>query len=126
MLLLASKLSSHPALWENVQFQIVGFTVVMLTLATIWVTVALLGKLFQKLEQKCPALASTEADPAENQNLENDLPPETIAVIAAAVATVIQGPHTITSIQLAPDIHKTQAWALEGRKHIYATRTGRA
>ena len=128
MLSLVSKLPPHPALWENLQFQTVGFTVVMLTLALIWVTVVLLGKLFQKLEQKYPALAGAGAGEGktETQAAESELSPETVAVIAAAVATVVQGPHKIASIRLAPDIHQTQAWALEGRKHIYATRTSRA
>ncbi|MFZ5806926.1 MAG: OadG family transporter subunit [Verrucomicrobiota bacterium] len=122
MLFLAASLAEHPTLLENLRYQTVGLIVVLSTLASLWLILEILAFVFRRIKIQDAPQQSEEEDtdcPLE------DVSPEVVAVIAAAVESVIQQPHRIASVQavqIAHDHAHGQAWALEGRRHIHATR----
>ena len=124
----ALQLADHPGVWDNLQFQAVGFSVVMMTLAFLWITLEITGKIFRSLEAR-GALAAADGSAPRNapaQAADGDLDPETLAVIAAAVSAAVDCPHRITSVKICPASHqKLQAWSLEGRRKIHSTRRSR-
>jgi len=106
-------------LWDNISYQLVGFFIVLITLAGLWVALEIIGSIFRSAERKRAAQAA--AAPAEGA-VAADSEPEMFAVIAAAIDTVISQPHEIVSISPpSRDRSKTSqtAWSSEGRKDIY-------
>ena len=108
--------------WDDVSFQLVGFFIVLITLAGLWIALEFIGSIFRSIDKKNGA-AETAA-PREDTAV-TDWDPEIFAVVAAAVDTVICHPHEIVSITS----HASQrskstlaAWSSEGRQDIYRSR----
>ena len=87
---------------EVISFQVVGFTIVMLVLATVWLAIEIMGRIFKRF----PNLALSLTEPARPKRQMAQAPeeggtltPERVAVLAAALHTVIKGPHRIVSIK---------------------------
>ncbi|TVR48682.1 MAG: hypothetical protein EA425_13895 [Puniceicoccaceae bacterium] len=118
-------LSEHPTLLEDIQYQLVGFFIVLLTLISIWLTLEVLGRLFRAAAARKAAAA--EAAAADAAARPDPLEPQVVAAIAAAVDVVVRDPHRILSVTLAPDqpsslpsVQQT-AWSVEGRRQIYSS-----
>ena len=113
---------------------LVGFLFVMVVLAVLAAITATIGALFsrqaaksarqalalaqQKSETPEPATA-TEAKPVDSTSAETDasLDPHLLAVIAAAVHTVVGArPHRVISI-----VPRGPGWAQEGRRQIFSS-----
>lgn len=106
----------------------VGFVLVMLTLAVLWGLTDLLGRIVRRLEraaaapklapntlaQAAAAHASAPATAAESSS------DEETAVIAAAVALMLDAPHRVVSVQTAQS-----AWGQQGRRAIHDSRRRR-
>ena len=86
-----------------------GFGTVLGVLAILWAACALIGFVFAR------GAARTGASPAAIPfgKAKGGIPPEHVAVISAAVAAVMDGPHRIAHIS-APS-HRPPGWSLEGR-----------
>ena len=58
---------------------------------------------------------------AASHNIATSVPAEIAAVIAAAVAVVLDRPHLVVSVQqvTAPVVPQINAWAVEGRTQIF-------
>jgi hypothetical protein len=116
--LLAVSLPDNPVFADNLQFQLTGLLVVLTTLGSLAVLVALIGKIFIAL-QKAPAPA-VPVVPATTSS--GDIPGPVFAAIAAAVSTAL-GDKTfaIRGVQ-AVDPRGNMSWGAEGRRAIYASR----
>jgi hypothetical protein len=116
--LLAVSLPDNPVFADNLQFQLTGLLVVLTTLGSLAVLVALIGKIFIAL-QKSPAPA-VPVVPATTPS--GDIPGPVFAAIAAAVSTAL-GDKTfaIRGVQ-AVDPRGNMSWGAEGRRAIYASR----
>jgi Na+-transporting methylmalonyl-CoA/oxaloacetate decarboxylase gamma subunit len=85
-------------------YQGTGLLSVLLVLGLLWAMVAMLGALFQRLNLPDPMPLQSSAKSAAHKvsagGKENVLQdPELVAVVAAALHTVIQGPFQIRSIR---------------------------
>jgi hypothetical protein len=119
---LAASISSEPALSETLQYQLVGFTVVMSTLVSIWLILELTGFFFHRSQQAKQArqriLPPTQAAGLSHRE---------IAAISAAVHTTIKGPFHILTIEAHDQLLQTQshpqqqAWSMEGRRAIFSS-----
>lgn len=122
--LLAVSLPDNPAFADNLQFQLTGLLVVLTTLGSLAVLVALIGKIFIAL-QKAPAstASATPAAPAgPAATPAGDIPGPVFAAIAAAVSTALGDRNfTIRGVQ-AVDPRSNMSWGAEGRRAIYASR----
>lgn len=116
MFFLAASITENPTILESIRYQSVGFTVVMLTLASLWVILEIMGFIFRRLKLTSPSGGASVSS--------EKVDPEVVAVIAAAVESVVKQPHRITSIEAVQvsDHAHTQAWAMEGRRDIHANR----
>lgn len=111
--------------------QTVGMVVVFAALILIAIVVSIVGKIMVVIEKKrkekeaatFAALAAIPANTPAPQatpaaTTQNGLTPELVAVIAAAVDTVLDGQsHRILDIQQSA----ASAWGLSGRTEIYAS-----
>ena len=91
-----------------------GFGTVIGVLTLLWVACALIGYSFT-----FAAARSVGSAPVSLSRRKDDIPPEHVAIITAAVAAVVSGPHRIAHIT-APS-HRSPGWALEGRFGSFAT-----
>ncbi len=115
--LLAVSLPDNPVFADNLQFQLTGLLVVLTTLGSLAILVALIGKIFIAL-QKAPAPAVPVVPPAPS----GDIPGPDFAAIAAAVSTALgDKTFTIRGVQ-AVDPRDNMSWGAEGRRAIYASR----
>ncbi len=116
--LLAVSLPDNPVFADNLQFQLTGLLVVLTTLGSLAILVALIGKIFIAL-QKAPAPAAPVVPAAIPSG---DIPGPVFAAIAAAVSTAL-GDKTfaIRGVQ-AVDPRDNMSWGAEGRRAIYASR----
>ena len=116
----STALPDHPGLWENVQFQLVGLTIVLGALSCLYLLCAAVGLLFKSAERAGTSPAVAPADgPGEvvAPDASELAPPEVlVVVIAAAVAAVLDEPYRLVSIDPA-----TGAWATEGRRQIFVS-----
>ena len=112
--------------WEQVNFQLVGFFIVLITLAGLWICLEIIGTFFksQARRQEATAAAAAEAVAADTAAAPSDgTDPELFAVIAAAIDTAISQPHQIVSISSSsPSADGQSNWGSEGRRDIYRTR----
>jgi Na+-transporting methylmalonyl-CoA/oxaloacetate decarboxylase gamma subunit len=95
-------------LWAAAEL-LVGFVIVMLALTLLWGLTALMSRLVAWLERPTPAAAPAPAaalDPGE----------EEIAVVAAAVAILLDRPHRIVHALPLPS-----AWGRQGRLDTHAS-----
>lgn len=95
-------LDGQPSMGDNIQTGVVGFLVVLIALATIWVCLEVIGFFFKranKVPAKATASTSGGAPAPQNCSLDSDI----VMVIAAAVDSVVTEPHRIVSISLADE-----------------------
>lgn len=95
---------------------VVGVVVVLGVLAMLWAAMSAVGAGFRAAEAVC-ARRAPPPSPAVEPDL-SGVPPEHLAAIAAAVATIIEAPHRIVRI-MAPTNTKP-SWTLAGRLGSYA------
>lgn len=131
MLSIITLLPDQPSFTEVVTrylpFQVAGFLVVMVVLSLLYGLSAAIGRRFRDSVASKSARSPGEAALLEIKSA-TALPPASAAapaagdelalaaVIAAAVATVIEGPHRVLSIQQAETGSPfVNAWAIEGR-----------
>lgn len=111
----------------------IGFVVVMVTLAFLWLSVELIGLIFkstQSAPKATPSSASAKKSSSMSESMSEDEEgedPRVIAAIAAAVATIIQQPHQIVGIQSVSNVRPgyLSAWSAEGRRQIHSSKTYR-
>ena len=124
---LLAEITNQPGFWEQLGFQAAGILVVMLALATLWITVTSIGRVFtagasaarKQAARAVPATAATTPESAA-QPADGQVPAETIAVIAAAVAIACERPVRIVTV--APT-EESRAWSAEGRReHVHSHR----
>jgi hypothetical protein len=115
--LLAVSLPDNPVFADNLQFQLTGLLVVLTTLGSLAVLVALIGKIFIALQNApAPAVPVVPAAPS------GDIPGPVFAAIAAAVSTALgDKSFAIRGVQ-AVDPRDNMSWGAEGRRAIYASR----
>lgn len=112
-------LPDHPGFGGSVVYQIIGLLVVFTALGLIWLALTLVGLWFKRsaaATAKAPAAVS--AAPAPVPVGAGEIPPEVVAVIAAAVQSTLAGSYRIEAI--VPATH-AQDWAHEGRRRIFAS-----
>ncbi len=105
-------------------FTVVGLTIVFTIQVMIALTVALLGRLdarWQKNEQ-------VQSEKAEEKAPTIDA--TTLVLIAASVATVIEGRHRIRSVRLLPLSAPSSPWSSQGRatlqgSHVFVKKNNR-
>lgn len=116
--LLAVSLPEHPTFADNLQFQLTGLLVVLVTLGTLAILVSLIGRLFIALR---PAAAPAAATPPASASA-GDIPGPVYAAIAAAVASTLGDERfAIRGVQTV-DPRSNMSWGAEGRRAIYASR----
>jgi hypothetical protein len=115
--LLAVSLPDNPVFADNLQFQLTGLLVVLTTLGSLAILVALIGKIFIALQKaSAPAVPVVPAGPS------GDIPGPVFAAIAAAVSTALgEKSFAIRGVQ-AVDPRDNMSWGAEGRRAIYASR----
>ncbi len=107
---------------------LIGFVLVMLTLAVLWGLTELLGRIVRRLERAATApkpapntlAQAAAADAIAPANAAASSSDEEAAVIAAAVALMLDAPHRVVSAQTAPS-----AWGQQGRRAIHDSRRRR-
>ena len=92
---------------------VMGFAVVVVTLAILWALCASTGVILQKLLPPAPVAQPVAA---RRQVADGSLPPETLVVIAAAVTAVTGKPRRIVSVQ-----PHNPAWSQAGRQQIQSS-----
>jgi hypothetical protein len=118
-------LDGQPDFWDSLQKGLVGFLVVLIALASIWVFLETIGFFFKKLHKataNVPVSSSIVTDSSQEDRLDKDV----VMVIAAAVNSVVTEPHRIVSISLAEGgksgtKSSQEAWSAEGRRAIYSS-----
>jgi Na+-transporting methylmalonyl-CoA/oxaloacetate decarboxylase gamma subunit len=123
--LLAVSLPEHPTFADNLQFQLTGLLVVLVTLSTLAILVSLIGRLFiaaraRQLPAAAPGAAATPS-PAPGESI----PGPVFAAIAAAVSTALADQRFVIRGVQTVDPRQNLAWGAEGRRSIYATRNVR-
>jgi len=115
--------AAEGSFWTDVQFQLVGFFIVLLTLTGLWVCLEIIGSFFKaRARREAAASAEAAAQVVAQQSDEDD--PELYAVIAAAIDTVIRQSHQVVSISSRSGARGDGSnWSSEGRRDIYRTRT---
>jgi Na+-transporting methylmalonyl-CoA/oxaloacetate decarboxylase gamma subunit len=120
--LLAVSLPEHPTFADNLQFQLTGLLVVLVTLGTLAILVSLIGRLFIAAR---PAPAPAAAPPpaaAPTPEAAGEIPGPVYAAIAAAVASTLGDERfAIRGVQTV-DPRGNMSWGAEGRRAIYASR----
>ncbi len=108
---------------------VTGFIVVLGVLSFLWVSIAVIGKCFVLIQErslrKKEALGGTNAhtSPAEDPN--DGISASTLALIAAAVQTTVNGPYRIVGVQHRHSNHEPEhqvsTWSAEGRRAIFSS-----
>lgn len=119
-------IATLPARLENITEMIVGFVFVIVVLALLAGITEAIGFVFKRIakgkstqpapiRQTRQSSANNVSAPATADSAPEEIPPEIIAVIAAAVHMTVKQPHRIVAIQ-AETHHQ---WAAEGRREIF-------
>jgi Na+-transporting methylmalonyl-CoA/oxaloacetate decarboxylase gamma subunit len=122
---LAVSLPEHPTFADNLQFQLTGLLVVLVTLGTLAILVSLIGRFFiaaQSRRASAPAPAGP-ATPVAGGGDEISGP--VFAAIAAAVSTALGDQRFVIRGVQTVDPRQNLAWSAEGRRSIYASRNVR-
>lgn len=123
--LFASTLSDPASRSENLGNPLLGLVIVLTALALLALAIKLAAARRRACSERPETLAlnpEPAADPAPGT-----VPPQILAVIAAAVDTVLQGRGRILSIHEHPHPEhgsldpKLQAWSVEGRRQIFSS-----
>ena len=126
LILAVSGPTAHTSSSETMEIVVVGFTFVMVVLALLALVTASIGAVFRRYDAKIAAAAAAAAAkvaalaPApttDPEALDYDEDPALVAVIAAAVHSVIgDRAHRIVSIRPGGP-----GWAQEGRRQIFSS-----
>lgn len=92
---------------------LMGFVVVVVTLAILWGLCASTGLILQKVMPPAPVAQPTAA---RSQVGNDSVPPEVLVVIAAAVTAAVGKPRRIVSVQ-----PHNPAWSQAGRQQIHSS-----
>lgn len=106
-----------PSFKESMTFQMTGLLVVFTALGLIWLCLTSVGYYFKKAapaKDKAPVLGSSVAPALAS----NEVSPEVVAVIAAAVQVTLEGTYRIQAIV---PVRSGQDWAHEGRRRIFSS-----
>lgn len=103
---------------------IVGFLIVLVTLATLWLITAAMGRFFVGVDRRraaVPAAPATASQPAPGANADTataqSISSETVAAVAAAAYLVLGKRHRIIAIR-----NVSADWGREGRRQHFASR----
>ena len=124
-IVLFASLTAHPSFIENLSFQTVGFAIVLVALGLLALVLGLTGWLFKKREAQKAVSAAAISGKSTVLSQEED-PHELLAVITAAVYSVIGESHRIVSIRhvangtIIGELY-LQAWSMEGRRQHFAS-----
>lgn len=113
-----ASLPDHPELGESIAFQFTGLLVVFTALGLIWLSLTLVGGFFRRRAAAAPSPVPAPAVAPAVVPAATDLPPELVAVIAAAVQVSLTGAYRIQAIV---PVGTGQDWAHEGRRQIFAS-----
>jgi Na+-transporting methylmalonyl-CoA/oxaloacetate decarboxylase gamma subunit len=104
---------------KGLEILVTGIVVVMAVLILLWVSCAVMGVVFRAVEaRRTTARAKAEAAPAPAAPpVAAGIPPHHLAAIAAATATVLDGPHRIVRVS-APPLGSTD-WANQARLQTF-------
>ena len=86
-------------------YQLTGFIIVLSVLCSLWLAVFFMGKLFKILNlkdpipEKAPKPSVASTAPSTSPASTMQVTPELMAVVGAALHTVIQGPFKIVSVE---------------------------
>ena len=88
-------------------YQLTGFIIVLSVLCSLWLAVTIMGKIFKVLDLKDPipenatkpSAAAAVTAPSIQPTPAVQTTPELMAVVGAALHTVIQGPFKIVSVE---------------------------
>jgi Na+-transporting methylmalonyl-CoA/oxaloacetate decarboxylase gamma subunit len=108
-------LSPDPSIWEVIPFLLTGFLVVVATLSFLAVCCGLLARVCRPTSLRPVATSVEPAAPSTSTELSQ----ETLAVIAAAIATVIDTEHRILHIRRLTT--GDWNWSMEGRMKHHAS-----
>lgn len=124
--ILALNLPEYPTLADSLQYQLTGFLVVVCTLGSLALLVAVIGRIFIRLEAgRAPSAAPTavRAMPtaAAPAIADEEISTAVLAAIAGAVAASLgDNRFAIRGVKVADPRHNL-AWSAEGRRSIYAS-----
>lgn len=123
--LVLAGLSAHPSFGEMFRFQIIGIFIVLAALSLIALILSLMGRFFREPGATRTASAAGTT-PAPSAAAVHDDPHELVAVITAAVYSMIEERHRIVSIHPMVDGKAMenlylQSWSVEGRRQHFAS-----
>lgn len=104
----------NPGVSDAVPY-LTGFLVVLVTLTVLMGLCMAVSKILQ-LVMPAPAAPQPVAKPAATAPVNNGVPPEIVAVIAAAVATTVGKKQRIVSIK-----PQNSSWSQAGRQQIHSS-----
>ncbi|HHT9137171.1 MAG TPA: OadG family protein [Candidatus Wunengus sp. YC60] len=126
-ILIFASMSPHSSLLETLRFQTVGFILVIAALSLIALILISMGYFFKNsVSRKPAAVAGVTPREKPSDTAREDDPEVILAVIAAAVDSVISNSHRIVSIrpvdagQASGNLY-LQAWSIEGRRQHFAS-----
>ncbi len=119
----AAALPSDPELMDLVAYQLNGLIVVLVALGSLWGFLELSGAYFRRRAPQAAPRPTTPAASPPAAPTTSGTPPETMAIIAAAVYVTF-GPNAKVAsvVSLEPP---SATWGQEGRRHLHATRRAR-
>lgn len=118
-------LSAHPSFGEMLRFQLIGIFIVLAALSLIALLLSLMGRLLRE-----PVATRTASDagatPDASAAVAHEDTHELVAVITAAVYSMIEEHHRIVSIHPMVDGKAMenlylQSWPAEGRRQHFAS-----
>ena len=123
--LILASLSAHPSFWEMVRFQSIGIFIVLTALSLLALILSLMGRLLREPSAARPVEAAGITPDTSAASVHED-PHELVAVITAAVYSMIEERHRIVSIHPLVDGKAMenlylQSWSVEGRRQHFAS-----
>lgn len=124
-ILVLAGLPAHPSFWEMFRFQSIGIFIVLATLSLIALILSLMGRFFREPGAARTASAAGTTPETSAAAVHED-PHELVAVITAAVYSMIEERHRIVSIHPMVDGKAMenlylQSWSVEGRRQHFAS-----
>lgn len=95
---------------DALAFILAGFTLVLVTLALLWLVSAVIGRVFAVGSRRS---TQAPANPAPALAEASGIPPAHVAAIAAAVAVVTAGRGRVVTVRVPG--HASAGWSIEGR-----------
>lgn len=113
----AVSLPDNPTLADNLQFQITGLIVVLFTLGSLALLLAVIGQIFILRDRKRAKPAATAPAPTDEP-----VPAPILAAIAAAVSSALGDQRVVIHGIRTVDPRTSLAWSVEGRRSIYSSK----